>query len=134
MLKIAIVDDDRIIRRWLTKSVPWEEAGCQLSGVAADGEQGLQLIEKSHPNIVISDIKMPFLNGIEMAQIAKKKYPETEFILLTGFDDVSHINESAKLKVLDYILKPVDKETLLAKVKQVAAKLQQKDSFTDYAC
>ena len=125
MLKIAIVDDDRIIRRWLTHSVPWEEAGCELSGAASDGEQGLQLIEKARPDIVISDIKMPFMDGVQMAKLAKHKYPDTEFILLTGFDDTQYIKKAADIKVSDYILKPVDKETLLEKVRKVSVKLKQ---------
>lgn len=126
MLKLAIIDDDRIIRRWLTHSVPWAEAGCELSGVASDGEQGLKLIEKARPHIVISDIKMPFMDGVQMAKIAKRQYPETEFILLTGFDDNQYLKKAVDIKVSDYVLKPVDKETLLEKVKKISIKLKQK--------
>lgn len=130
MLKLAIIDDDRIIRRWLTHSVPWEQAGCELSGAASDGEQGLRLIEKERPHIVISDIKMPFMDGIQMAKIAKRQYPETEFILLTGFDDDLYIKKASEIKVSDYVFKPVDKETLLEKVRKITVKFKQ--SHTAY--
>jgi two-component system, response regulator YesN len=121
MHKVAIVDDDRIIRRGLVNTIPWERYGYQLVGEASDGEQGLKLIDDFQPQIVISDIKMPFMDGLEMARIAKEKYPEIKLILLTGYDDFTYAQEAIKIRAFDYLLKPVDKEVLLEKVLKASA-------------
>ena len=121
MHRILIIDDDRIIRRGLAKIIPWEQYGFQLVGEAADGEQGLNLIEAEYPTIVISDIKMPFMDGLELAQIVKERYPLIKLILLTGYTDFSYAQQAVKAHVFDYLLKPVDKENLLEKVRNAAS-------------
>ncbi|WP_134699234.1 response regulator [Ammoniphilus sp. YIM 78166] len=116
MYKLVIVDDDRIIRRGLS-SISWEDYGYQLVGEAPDGERGLEVIAEERPHIVISDIKMPFMDGLEMSRIIKEKYPEIKVILLTGYDDFKFAQEAIKLRAYDYLLKPVDREVLIEKVK-----------------
>lgn len=123
LCKVVIVDDDRIIRRGLS-SIPWEDLGYQLVGEASDGEMGLQVIAETHPQIVISDIKMPFMSGLEMAGIIKEKYPAIKVILLTGYDDFKYAQEAIKIRAFDYLLKPVDREVLIEKVKMAADELE----------
>ncbi|SFL70690.1 response regulator [Pelosinus propionicus] len=120
MHRILIIDDDRIIRKGLAKTIPWEKYGFQLGGEAADGEQGLKLIDEWHPHIVISDIRMPFMDGLDMARIVKERYPMIKLILLTGYNDFTYAQQAIKIKAFDYLLKPVDKELLLEKVKNAA--------------
>ncbi|WP_121611299.1 response regulator transcription factor [Mesobacillus foraminis] len=120
MYKVVIVDDDRIIRKGLATVVPWEKHGFQLVGEAADGEQGLELIERENPHIVVSDIKMPFLDGLEMAKEIRKKNNRTKIILLTGYEDFKYAHEAIKVRAFDYLLKPVETESLLEKVKQAS--------------
>ncbi|RBW69721.1 response regulator [Bacillus taeanensis] len=130
MYKIAIIDDDRIIRRGLSNIFSQENYGFQLVGTASDGERGLELIEEQRPQIVISDINMPFMNGLEMARIVKEKYPEIKVILLTGYEDFKYAQEAIKVRAFDYILKPIDSDALVAKVKLAAdewEKEQKKD-------
>ena len=105
MHKVVVIDDDRIIRRGLVNTIPWEQHGYQLVGEAADGEQGLKLIDEFHPQIVISDIKMPFMDGLEMSRMAKEKYPEIKIILLTGYDDFAYAREAIKIKSLRLFIK-----------------------------
>ncbi|GMA97309.1 response regulator [Pelosinus sp. IPA-1] len=120
MYRILIIDDDRIIRKGLAKTIPWEEHGFQLAGEAADGEEGLRLIEEFHPHIIISDIRMPFMDGLDMARIVKERYPMIKLILLTGYNDFAYAQQAIKIRAFDYLLKPVDKEILLEKVKKAA--------------
>jgi two-component system, response regulator YesN len=120
MYKIAIIDDDRIIRRGLSNIFSEENCGFRLVGTASDGEKGLELIEEHRPQIVVSDINMPFMNGLEMARIVKEKYPEIKVILLTGYEDFKYAQEAIKVRAFDYILKPIDSEALVEKVKLAA--------------
>lgn len=121
MYKIIVVEDDRIIRRGICQTIPWGENGIEVVGEASDGEMALELIEEQQPHLVISDINMPFLNGLEMARQLKEISPDTKFIFLTGFEDFSYAQQAVQLKAFDYLLKPVDSELLLEKVKEALA-------------
>ena len=119
MNKVIIVEDDRIIRRSLSMA-PWKEHGFLLAGEAADGESALDLIEKEQPQVVISDISMPFMNGLDMARSIKETSPHTKVIFLTGFEDFKYAQEAVQLKAFDYLLKPVKIDDLIEKVKNAA--------------
>ncbi|WP_223588791.1 response regulator [Neobacillus bataviensis] len=121
MHKVIVVEDDRIIRRGICQSIPWEEHGFVIAGEAGDGEIALELIEKEQPQVVVSDINMPFMSGLEMAKHIKEKSPDTRIIFLTGYEDFKYAQEAIKLKAYDYLLKPVDSEYLLKKAKEAAA-------------
>lgn len=121
MHKIMIVDDDRIIRMGLMKTIPWAEHGFELVGEAGDGEQALELIRKTQPQVVISDIRMPFMDGLELARQTRELYPAIKFIFLTGFEDFGYAKTAVGLQAVDYLLKPVERGVLLDKVKKAAA-------------
>lgn len=120
MNKVIIVEDDRIIRRSLC-SVPWKEHGFILAGEATNGENAIELIEKEQPQVVISDITMPFMNGLEMAKLIRETSPHTKVIFLTGYEDFKYAQEAVKLKAFDYLLKPVKMAELIEKVKKAGA-------------
>ncbi|WP_088042571.1 response regulator [Bacillus sp. EAC] len=124
MYKVAIVDDDRIIRKGLSSVIPWTEHGFELVGVGADGEQGLEIIKEHDPHIVISDIQMPFMDGLEMTKAIKEHNPKTKVILLTGYEDFKYAHEAIKLKAFDYLLKPVETSELIEKLKQASLELE----------
>nr|WP_106783478.1 response regulator [Lysinibacillus timonensis] len=121
MYKVIVVEDDRIIRRGICQSIKWEEHGFIIAGEAGDGEMALDLIEKEQPQVVISDINMPFMDGLEMAKKIREISPDTRIIFLTGYEDFKYAQQAVKLKVYDYLLKPVQSEQLLHKVKEAAA-------------
>ncbi|MEH7011868.1 response regulator [Neobacillus niacini] len=121
MHKVIVVEDDRIIRRGICQAIPWGEHGFVVAGEAGDGEVALELIEKEQPQVVVSDINMPFMSGLEMAKHIKERSPETRIIFLTGYEDFKYAQEAVKLKAFDYLLKPVDSEYLLKKAKEAAA-------------
>lgn len=119
MHKIIIVEDDRIIRKSLMNA-PWEKHGFMLVGEATNGEDAIQLIEIEQPQVVISDIKMPFMDGLEMAKVVKQKSPLTKVIFLTGYEDFNYAQEAVKLQAYDFILKPVSTVELIDKAKRAA--------------
>lgn len=121
MHKVIVVEDDRIIRRGICSAIPWEEHGFAVAGEAGDGEVALDLIKKEQPQVVISDINMPFMNGLEMTKIIKEISPGTRVIFLTGYEDFKYAHEAVKLRAFDYLLKPVDTDVLLKKAKEAAA-------------
>lgn len=121
MYKVIVVEDDRIIRRGICQSIRWEEHGFIIAGQAGDGEVALDLIEKVKPQIVISDINMPFMDGLEMGKKVKEISPETRIIFLTGYEDFKYAHQALKLKAFDYLLKPVDSELMLSKAQEAAA-------------
>jgi two-component system, response regulator YesN len=121
MHKVIVVEDDRIIRRGICQAIPWGEHGFVVAGEAGDGEMALDLIEKEQPQVVVSDINMPFMSGLEMAKHIKERSPDTRIIFLTGYEDFKYAQEAVKLKAFDYLLKPVDSEYLLKKAKEAAA-------------
>lgn len=127
MHKVLIIDDDRIIRKGLITTIPWENHGFQVIGEAADGEQGLKIIEKYHPHIVISDIRMPFMDGLDMAGVVRERYPTIKVILLTGYNDFSYAHQAIKVRAFDYLLKPIDKEILLEKVEKAAVEWDEEN-------
>lgn len=131
MYKVVIVDDDRIIRKGLSSLIPWKEHGFELVGVAADGEKGLEIIEKENPQIVISDIQMPFMDGLEMTKEIKDFNPITKVILLTGYEDFKYAHEAIKLRAFDYLLKPVETSELVDKLKQASQEWEH-DYQTEY--
>lgn len=125
MHKVIVVEDDRIIRRGLCQAIPWEENGFIVAGEAADGAVALDLIKKEQPHVVVSDINMPFMSGLEMAKYVKEVSPDTKIIFLTGYEDFKYAQEAIKLKAFDYLLKPVNGEQLLEKVKEAAEEWQK---------
>jgi two-component system response regulator YesN len=127
--RLVIVDDDSIIRKGLCKNIPWAEHGFKLMGTAGDGETGFQLFKATRPEIMISDIKMPFLDGLEMARRVLEADPEVRIILLTGYEEFEYAKQALQLKVFDYILKPVDMERLLQVAQRAAGEVAERQKM-----
>src|SRR5690625_5095372 len=123
MYRIMIVEDDRLIRKSLMKA-PWEEHGFTVVGEASNGEDAIEIITKEQPHVVVSDIHMPFMSGLEMAKLIKKKSSHTKIIFLTGFEDFNYAQEAVKLQVFDYLLKPIEISELINKVKLAVEELE----------
>ena len=123
-LKILILDDEYIILDGLC-SFPWEMYGCRIVGKAMDGEEGMELIDSYHPDIILSDIKMPAKTGIQVARYAKEKYPDTEVILLTGYDNFSYAQQAITIGVSDYLLKPVNFREMHEVIEKTCKKIRK---------
>lgn len=120
MLKLLIVEDERWEREGLVDYLDWGALGIEVAGTARDGIEGMEQAELLVPDIVITDIKMPGMNGIDMSKRLKIKYPQIKIILLTGFDDFGYAREAIQFRANDYLLKPVEEQQLLQVMRKTA--------------
>jgi len=123
MYKAVIVDDEKFVRQNIISIVDDVELNLEIVAQASNGRDALELIQQYNPNIVITDIKMPLINGIELIKLVKKKCPKTYFIILSGYDDFEYMKEAIKLGVEDYIRKPVQEDELKETLANIIAKL-----------
>lgn len=113
MYKLLIVEDEKWEREGLVEFLDWSEMDIDIIGAAANGVQGLKLAWEYHSDIIITDIKMPIMDGIEFTRKVKDILPECRIIIITGYDDFEYAKEAIKLGVYEYLLKPVKKEQLV---------------------
>ncbi|NHN31331.1 response regulator [Paenibacillus sp. S3N08] len=123
--RVVLVDDEPIILRSLKVALPWEELQMVIVGEAANGKNGLQLIQDLKPDIVISDIRMPVMDGISMMKEALYQEPSLIFVLLSGYGEFEYAREALRYGASDYLLKPVDHEELEAVMHEARKKLDQ---------
>ncbi|MCE3201628.1 response regulator [Paenibacillus sonchi] len=125
MWKLVLIDDDHIILRGLSRNIPWEEYGFEVSASAHDGEEGLDAVERERPHVVITDIRMPFMDGLQLTEAIKSKFPDVKIILMTSYDEFEFAQKALKLKVFDFVLKPVENDKLLEVALRAAAEWEQ---------
>lgn len=123
MLKMIIADDERLIRESLNKLMDWHSVGVEVVGIASDGITALELIESLKPDILLSDIAMPNLNGIELIKTLKEKNIKCEIIFLSAYSNFEYAQSAIRYGAFDYILKPIDEDKLLLSVTNCAAKI-----------
>lgn len=124
MYQILIVDDEPIVCEGL-HTFPWAAYGCSIAADARDGIEGLEMLQQYRPHIVITDIKMPGMNGIDFARKGKELFPHTEFIVLTGYADFDYARDSLKIGISDYLLKPFSFEDIEAALLPTIARIKQ---------
>ena len=118
MYKVLIVDDEKMIRMGMKKVLPWQELKIEEVYTAASGKEALGILEEYHPQIMISDIQMTEMTGLELIEKAKEKVPDLRVIVLTGYDNFEYARQSIRLEVQDFFLKPIDEEDLAEAVKK----------------
>jgi len=126
MFTVQLVDDEPIVRRGLKKLIAWEELGFEVVCEAENGEEALLQLTSQHVDVVITDIGMPIMNGIDfMAQARKQEY-SGEIIVLTAYGEFEYAKSAIKYGVIDYVLKPIEEKQITEILKQVKEKLQKK--------
>ncbi|EGA90850.1 two component transcriptional regulator, AraC family protein [Planococcus donghaensis MPA1U2] len=108
MHKLLIVDDEWMIREGLEKTVPWNEWNIEVVGTAKNGYEALEILKKLTVDILLTDIRMPKMNGLELIEVCKQQYPSMRIVLLSGHDEFSYAQKALRLGVSDYLLKPTD--------------------------
>ena len=111
MYKVVLVEDEDLIRRGLKFQMDWTSVGCVIAGEASSGEEGLEVIRAVQPDIVITDIRMPGMSGIDMLRKSMEEFPHST-IILSGHADFKHAQDAIRLGVVEYLLKPVDFDEL----------------------
>ncbi|MBQ4191385.1 MAG: response regulator, partial [Clostridiales bacterium] len=132
MLKVFLVEDESTIRETLRDTVPWESIGYTFAGEAADGEMALPLITDAHPDVLITDIRMPFMDGLSLSKLVLEEFPETKIIILSGYDDFEYARQAIELGVEQYLLKPVTKASLMKVLREVRDKIEQEREQCEY--
>ncbi len=119
MISLIIADDEKNIREGLRDLFPWEELGVAVTCTAANGQEALSYIEKHGADLVLADIRMPVMDGLELARHIQKSHPKTRVILLSAYTDFAYAQKALRLGVCQYITKPVDYQELMDTVKRL---------------
>ena len=133
--KVFLVEDEIVTREGIRDNVDWESADFEFCGEAPDGEMALPLIEKSRPDILITDIKMPFMDGLQLSKIVREQMPWVKIIILSGHDEFEYAQAAVKLGATEYLLKPISSRDLLKALKRITVLLDQerkeRESYTE---
>ncbi len=119
-MKVFLVEDEIIMREGIRNNIDWEKEGFEFVGEASDGELAYPLIQDSKPDILITDIRMPFMDGLELSRRVKEEMPDIKIIILSGYDEFEYAREGIRIGITEYLLKPIDGNKLLEAVKRVA--------------
>ena len=107
MVKLFLVEDEIAMREGIKRNIPWEEIGVDFCGEAGDGELAWPAILEQRPDIVITDIKMPFMDGLQLAGLIRRELPDTRIIILSGYSEFEYAQEALRIGVTEYLLKPI---------------------------
>ncbi|GEM_PF-48151 len=130
MIKLLIADDEKIIRETISTAIDWNSLGIELIGKAANGIEAYNTILDEYPDIVLTDIKMPGLTGLELIERIKKINHDTEFIILSGYDEFKYAQEAMRYGVKNYLLKPCNENQIIECVQNIINSLAPKRAST----
>ena len=122
LYRIILVDDEEEVRKSIIRKIKWEENGFLVAGDAENGEDALEKIEALEPDLILTDIRMPYMDGLTLAERVRQKYPSMKIVIFSGYDDFEYAKQAIKLNVTEYILKPVNVEELTA-ILQVSVRI-----------
>lgn len=120
-----LVDDEAEVRESILLQIPWEELGFEVVADAENGEDALEKMAVYEPDVIITDIQMPFMTGLEFIEKVREEYPGKEIVIFSGFSEFEYARQAIRLGVKEYILKPVDKEELMGILKKIRRTLDQ---------
>lgn len=125
MLKVVVVEDEELVRKGIVLTVDWTGLGCVVVGEASNGEQGLEVIRRFRPDLVITDIRMPYMDGLAMIRQLREEKNDASFIILTAYSDFAYAQSALKLGAVDYLLKPFHDGELEAAVTTIRERIEQ---------
>jgi len=129
MYTVVIIDDEPLIVEGLSKTMQWAKWGCQVAGTAYDGQAGMELIREKEPDIVITDISMPKLDGLKMIAGLKSEFPDMQLIILTGYREFEYARQAIELGVSRFLVKPSRMSELEEAMETVTGRLERKGMF-----
>ncbi|HIQ92618.1 MAG TPA: response regulator [Candidatus Copromonas avistercoris] len=125
LYRIILVDDEEEVRKSIIRKIDWTAVGFTVVGDAENGEDALEKIENLEPDVVLTDIRMPYMDGLTLAERIRQKYPSMKIVIFSGYDDFEYAKQAIKLNVTEYILKPVNVEELTAILKRIKTNLDE---------
>ena len=130
-IKVFLVEDEMVIRRGIQNRLDWDKEGYIFWGEASDGELAYPMIIKEKPDILITDIRMPFMDGLELCKLVKKELPNIKILILSGYDEFDYAKEAIRLGVTEYLLKPISSGKLLEALNGVSESIRREKEDKD---
>jgi len=128
MIRVLVVDDDKLVRKGLISAMPWNEFGMTIAGEANNGENALKFMEANEVDLLLTDLAMPVMSGIELMRIVREKYPHVKIVVLTLHQDFEYVQEALRLGAIDYIAKvQLEKEQFDEVLRRIVALLQRNE-------
>ncbi|WP_338556444.1 response regulator [Paenibacillus sp. KS-LC4] len=127
MWKIAIIDDERQVLSGMKRAIPWDELGAEWAGEAMNGDDGLEVIRRTMPDIVITDLYMPVMSGLDMIEQLRKEGFKGKIIILSGYSDFEHARQALRFNVTEYVSKPISLPTLKSMLSNVIQELEEEE-------
>lgn len=132
MLKVFLVEDESIVREGLRDNIPWQQYGYQFVGEAGDGEMALPLIQKTKPDVLLTDIKMPFMDGLSLSRLVHQEFPDMKIIIMSGYDDFEYAREAIRVGVEQYLSKPITRASLQKVLAELKTKIESEREQKNY--
>lgn len=132
MLRVFLAEDESIIRETLRDTVPWAQYGYTFAGEAGDGEMALPLIRQLKPDVLITDIRMPFMDGLALSELVSRECPEMKIVIISGYDDFEYARKAISIGVDRYLLKPITKKALLDVLEELKEKIEGERANRSY--
>lgn len=132
MLKVFLVEDESIVREGLRDKIPWQQWGYQFVGEAGDGEMALPLIQKTQPDVLLTDIKMPFMDGLSLSRVVHQEFPDMKIIIISGHDDFEYARQAIAVGVEQYLLKPITRGNLQKVLTELKTKIETEKEQKNY--
>lgn len=126
MYTVIVADDEEEIRRSLIRKVDWQSIGFEVVGEAENGVEAMELVEKLEPDLLLTDVRMPFISGIELARRVREIRPTVQIAFLSGFDDFSYAQQAIQYNIISYLLKPISSAELTRELHVIKEKIDQK--------
>ncbi|MFI3238686.1 MAG: response regulator [Lachnospiraceae bacterium] len=131
MYTVVVADDEEALRKALIRRVDWEAAGFQVVGEAEHGIEALELVERLEPDLLLTDVKMPFMSGIELARAVREIRPTMHIAFLSGYDDFSYAQQAIQYNIISYMLKPISSSELMLELAKIKKLIDEKfETFT----
>lgn len=132
MLKVFLVEDESIVREGLRDNIMWQQYGYQFAGEASDGEMALPLIRKVKPDVLITDIRMPFMDGLALSRIVSQEFPRMKIVIISGYDDFEYARQVIQMGVEQYLLKPITRASLQKVLEEIREKIENERAQEEY--
>ena len=132
MLKVFLVEDESIVREGLRDNIPWQQYGYEFVGEESDGEMALPLIQKTKPDVLLTDIKMPFMDGLSLSKLVHQEFPEMKIIIISGYDDFEYARGAILVGAEQYLLKPITRAALQKALAELKTKIETEREQKNY--
>ena len=132
MLRVFLVEDESTIRETLRDTVPWAQCGYEFAGEAGDGEMALPLIRQAKPDVLITDIRMPFMDGLDLSRLVLREFPRAKIVIISGYDDFEYARQAIDIGVERFLLKPITKNSLIGVLGELREKIEGERAQHNY--